>query len=396
VDLEYYELLGVPKEATAAQIKKAYYVKAMKHHPDKVSFSPSLVATVAQLPSLWPRNAPFKQNPDDPAAEEKFKQISEAYQTLSDPQKRAFYNKHGKVPGNADAAFVDPEEFFKSQFGGGKFTDLIGEIAIFRALKENLSGQSGPQLDSDQEKLTPEERRAIHVQRVNTLVENLKAKLSLYVDGFPLTLSDTPVGTTLEEIAKECLASFIAIVKMDAESLKSEPHGVQLLYAIGYTYSSKGSYYLSKIDSEEGHVFKRVWGFGSKFSGMMKEKAHIVSETVGTIRTAIDLQASFNKLQELDKQGQSTTGGSSGGTTAEQRQKLEYETAAKGMEALWRTSKMEIESVLREVCDACLDDPSVPKEVCRRRAVALQAIGDVFQNVKPDDNAQQPSPFFQP
>jgi DnaJ-domain-containing protein 1 len=80
IEMEYYDILQVKADATAAQIKKAYYVLAMKCHPDK--------------------------NPDDPLAEEKFKKISEAYQVLSDPQRRAFYNIHGKSTGNQEAVFV--------------------------------------------------------------------------------------------------------------------------------------------------------------------------------------------------------------------------------------------------------------------------------------------------
>lgn len=78
IDMEYYNILEVKADASAAQIKKAYYVLAMKCHPDK--------------------------NPNDPLAEEKFKKISQAYQILSDPQRRAFYNIHGKAAGNSDAA----------------------------------------------------------------------------------------------------------------------------------------------------------------------------------------------------------------------------------------------------------------------------------------------------
>ncbi len=152
--------------------------------------------------------------------------------------------------------------------------------------------------------------------------------------------------------------------------------------SLRYTYIAKAEYYLSKLDAEEGHVFKRVWGFGSKFSASMKEKAHIVSETVGTFKTALDLQSSFVKLQEMDKkkgeEGERVL------TEAEQqqRQKLEYEAATKGLEALWRGSKLEVESVLREVCDKTLDDSSVSKQIQRRRCISLATLGKVFYNAK--------------
>ncbi|MBI4313488.1 MAG: molecular chaperone DnaJ [Candidatus Omnitrophica bacterium] len=67
---DYYEVLGVPRSATADEIKKAYRTLALKHHPDR--------------------------NPDNrKEAEEKFKELSEAYEVLEDPQKRAAYDQHG-------------------------------------------------------------------------------------------------------------------------------------------------------------------------------------------------------------------------------------------------------------------------------------------------------------
>ncbi len=68
-DQDYYELLGVSKTASADDIKKAYRRLAMKYHPDR--------------------------NPGDKAAEEKFKEIGEAYAVLSDEQKRAAYDRFG-------------------------------------------------------------------------------------------------------------------------------------------------------------------------------------------------------------------------------------------------------------------------------------------------------------
>jgi curved DNA-binding protein len=69
--MEYYQILGVAKTATADEIKKAYRKLALKYHPDK--------------------------NPDNKAAEEKFKEISEAYAVLSDPEKRQQYDTYGSA-----------------------------------------------------------------------------------------------------------------------------------------------------------------------------------------------------------------------------------------------------------------------------------------------------------
>jgi len=76
---DYYEILGVSRTAREAEIKAAYRKMAVQHHPDK--------------------------NPDDPHAEEKFKEAAEAYSVLSDPQKRAAYDRFGHSGVNAGAGF---------------------------------------------------------------------------------------------------------------------------------------------------------------------------------------------------------------------------------------------------------------------------------------------------
>ncbi len=129
---DYYEVLGVERSANDEEIKKAYRKLAVKHHPDK--------------------------NPGDKAAEEKFKELGEAYEALNDPQKRAAYDQYGH------AAF-DPRRR-ASRGGGGGFGDFHDPSDIFRevfgqgnggSIFENLFGggggerrdPSGPQRGAD-------------------------------------------------------------------------------------------------------------------------------------------------------------------------------------------------------------------------------------------------------
>jgi molecular chaperone DnaJ len=113
---DYYEILGVSKDVDEKDIKKAYRRVAMKYHPDR--------------------------NPDDPDAEGKFKEASEAYEILSDGSKRAAYDQYGH-------AGVDPSMGGGGGFGGGNFSDIFGDVFgdIFGG--GGGRGRGGPQRGSD-------------------------------------------------------------------------------------------------------------------------------------------------------------------------------------------------------------------------------------------------------
>ena len=119
-DRDYYEVLGVAKTATADEIKKAYRRLAMKYHPDR--------------------------NGGDKKAEEKFKEVGEAYAVLSDEQKRAAYDRYGKdafAQGGAGGFGGFGQQGFGGFSGmGGDFSDIFSEIFGQGASRR----QSGPRV----------------------------------------------------------------------------------------------------------------------------------------------------------------------------------------------------------------------------------------------------------
>jgi molecular chaperone DnaJ len=119
---DYYQILGINKNASKEEIKKAYRKKALKYHPDK--------------------------NPDNPEAAEKFKKVSEAYEVLSDDNKRQIYDNYGEegLKGQGfggTGGFASMEEAlrtFMGAFGGG------GKSSIFESLFGGFGGfeEAGP------------------------------------------------------------------------------------------------------------------------------------------------------------------------------------------------------------------------------------------------------------
>lgn len=119
---DYYEILGVERSATPEEMKKAYRKLAVKYHPDK--------------------------NPGNKEAEEKFKELGEAYEILSDPEKKAAYDRFGhqtfqqggmgRGPAGTGGGFHDPFDVFREVFGSGGGGSIFGDI-----FEEAFGGSGG-------------------------------------------------------------------------------------------------------------------------------------------------------------------------------------------------------------------------------------------------------------
>jgi molecular chaperone DnaJ len=113
---DYYTVLGVPRTATSDEVKKAFRQLAREHHPDVNN---------------------------DPQADERFKDINEAYQVLGDPERRSYYDRTGRAPGAGGQSAGRP-------FGGTPFEDIFdmffgGQFGQERA----RGGETGPERGSD-------------------------------------------------------------------------------------------------------------------------------------------------------------------------------------------------------------------------------------------------------
>lgn len=396
----YYDTLGVSVLATDEEIKKAYRRLAIKHHPDK--------------------------NRGDPDAESRFKDIGIAYQTLSDPVLRKKYNEFGPKESAPEGGYVDPEEIFGAIFGGERFMPIIGEISLARDMKSAMQeaeeaeeegadgtvAAAGAAKGNQRKVLSPEEKAkkdekararaaqkaAVRKERVEKLITELERKLSIF--------TESATGVPYKD--KDVTQSWKTICQFEAEELKKESYGYDLLQAIGFVYSSKAKHYIASEQTLFG-----VGGWLHNVQG----KYHVFSETVSTVRAAIELKAVFDQIQAAEKNGN---------LTEAERKKLEEQAAEKGLSTLFKGAKLEIESVLREVCDRLLlpsappssssasnvtspssgpnalasqheSSPShlalsgqyVSKEKVHLRAVALQILGEAYMNVKKDSTNEE-------
>jgi DnaJ-class molecular chaperone len=180
----YYDVLEISPQADPSAIKRRYYVLARKYHPDKV-------------------------DKDDTEAHDKFKDIAEAYQVLSDPELRVNYDKNGRAGLSADktsaaeeAAKVDAATLFAFLFGSDKFHDYVGRLAVA------TSASIG-----DSPKVTLAVGKQLQSRRVLRLALTLAAKLDKWVEG------DFDYCKTLWAT--------------EAAALASASYGLQLIHLLG-------------------------------------------------------------------------------------------------------------------------------------------------------------------
>jgi len=194
------------------------------------------------------------------------------------------------------------------------------------------------------------ERAKIRQDRVDKLAQKLLDRLSVW--------TETDKG-------KDVTAAFQEKTRLEVEELKMESFGIDILHAIGATYVSKATALLRS---------QKFFGMGG-FLSRMKDKGTLVKDTWNTISSAIDAQQTMEEMARLEQQG---------GDEWTDEKKLEYERRVTGkiLTAAWRGSRFEIQSVLRDVCDAVLNDKKVALSKRLERAEALILIGQVCSQAK--------------
>ncbi|KAK0446832.1 DnaJ domain-containing protein [Armillaria borealis] len=429
VETEFYDLLGVPVDVDDTQLKKAYRKQAMKYHPDK--------------------------NPS-PDAEEKFKEISKAYQVLSDSNLRAVYDKNGKsmVDKEGGITMEDAAGFFANVFGGERFAEYIGEITIMKDMttvatmmteeekaevETQLNGgqkpasavnvppttppvdnsespsppasQSTPppapssppeaqihpssliphsndSKDASTASLSPsakenarekekeaaarkkriaaehrekwreqeKERRKAMEERVTSLTTKLIERLRPFVEAKNPGDKDDPETQAFE-----------AKFKREAEDLKLESFGVELLHTIGMVYMMKATSFL------KSKKFLGIPGFFSR----LKEKGSLAKDVWGVIGSALSVRDVMVEMEKMQAKGE---------LGEEELRALEMDVTGKIMLASWRGARLEVIQVLREVLDHVLKEPGVSDSVMYNRARGLLLIGAVFKSTVPDES----------
>ncbi|VEU19587.1 DEKNAAC100373 [Brettanomyces naardenensis] len=419
VDATYYDRLQVHPGSSKLQIKKSYRKLAVRYHPDK--------------------------NPDNEEALEKFKQISEAYKVLSDDQLRAKYDQYGLQEGQE---MTDPEQFFDQIFGGEAFLDFIGELTLMKNLSkeyelekqqegegndakgENKAKKDGPDgpkaaagtlmLDNGESgDLSPKQRedlikkeqeRRKKEQREKIDEENRVHKEEI-VEELTKKLTDRLSLYTESERDELVLNAFREKFRLEAENMKMESFGLEILHTIGNVYLTKANIFLKSQQT--------FLGLGG-WLGSIREKGIIIRDTYRTISTALDAQRTMQELasmsdkrdqflkdeEEKKQSGEEVQDGTSpdhedvkksevsDGKSKEKTDKddhiptdeevaeMEKMLMGKIIAAAWKGSHMEISSTLRDVVDNVLYDESVDLVKRTERAEALMIIGEVFNDAK--------------
>jgi len=325
-DTAYYDALEIAPDAEPSKIKRQYYLLARKYHPDKVG-------------------------KDDKEAADKFKDIAEAYQVLSDPELRSKYDVEGKDGLSADRTGVatdgvnqpDPALLFAFLFGSDKFGEYIGRLAMATSA-----------FVADSPKIGPVEARTLQHRRVTRLAIKLAERLTPWVE--------------------EDYDGAKAIWTSAAEDLCQASYGTELVRLIGKVYSLQAHRILGSSRSGMGMPSIAQWA---------KAQQSKMEGSADTSKAKRDNLMAGMKMMTLQQTHQAEI---SKATTEEERKEkvaaMEQELTLGMLNVMWTTTVVDITATLHEVVEMVLKDQSVDKDARKRRAYGLKHLGEIFMECK--------------
>lgn len=374
-DTEYYDLLGVSVEADGAAIKKGYRRMALKYHPDK--------------------------NPGNHEAELKFQEVAEAYQILSDPQKKAIYDevgKEGMSQRGVETAAADPKEFFTMIFGGEGFKDYIGDFTFLSGMfdaAENMEddeseagvekskdttvaavdpeSQNMNQMYAKQQKDKKEAKKKSRQMSIEYM-EKQKVEQDKKVKQLSDQLLDrmtTVIDPSSGNLSDKEMQFMVKKLQTQVDDLVQESFGVDICHEIGKIYLFKGKSFLKSQ--------KAILGRFHRIGSSLKQSKNTAKNMWGMLSSAREAQSTLEAMANLETS-------QDGNMDEYEKAKYEQTMTGKFLAVAWASSKFEIYQTLKKVCSKILDDKSIPVNVRKQRALAMIKMGEIFSNAERKDN----------
>lgn len=330
-DTEFYDLLGIQTDASSSEIRAAYRKKAREVHPDKVDKS-------------------MRES-----AEKTFREISAAYETLSDPQSRLRYDNSG-IGSNEDSEFaLDPYAFFGTLFGSELVEQYVGELSIVNAFDSflRLSRRGETELASFESLEELKAAIGYNVQilkkrkRETEIAIHLRSRVADYVDGL----------LALDAFKESCYQEAVTIAK--------EASGTRFLLAIGPQLVAEANYFLGyrksvvKWRGPVSNIQKKLLKFRRKAS-MYKSILYTAKESVLIMNAECPRDAEQQSEVSVD---------------------CLSNTIPLILEMAWTINYVDIATALSGACNKLFYDVASSKEERLLRAQAVHVLGSQFHLV---------------